>query len=330
MESKELFIHIGFPKTATTTFQKYVFPKHSQIDYLRKEGRNVSFINELFYARENSFSKHAISYSRELHALASNSAHKKLVYSEESLTSFSMFFRFSPHPYIFTTEPNSIARKLKMCFPEANNGLTPKIIISIRRQDELIKSMYAQVYNLVFKRFSSTKTFQKFLQYSFDDNKSGFIADSLLYNELIGQYEALFGQKNVFVSVFEELQEDSDSYIKKLCSFMDIDTSEALQILGKKHVNKKSGESGYRSDKRSVAELLSFYKNKYWSHKTFGFANNNLFDRLKNVYVPGKSLSQLEINSDYRTKLRDLYSKGNEALSKRHNLDLQRFGYYFD
>ena len=45
----EVFIHIGYPKTATTTLQKYMFPKHSQIQYLRSDGKNLTFIRDIFF-----------------------------------------------------------------------------------------------------------------------------------------------------------------------------------------------------------------------------------------------------------------------------------------
>ena len=32
----QLIVHLGYPKTATTTFQQHVFPNHPEIDYLGK------------------------------------------------------------------------------------------------------------------------------------------------------------------------------------------------------------------------------------------------------------------------------------------------------
>ena len=69
MEQKEVFIHVGYPKTGTTTLQKHLFPKHSQIDYVRAEGATLSFVSALFYAGENSFKKRMSHVTEELERL---------------------------------------------------------------------------------------------------------------------------------------------------------------------------------------------------------------------------------------------------------------------
>ncbi len=330
MNNKELFIHVGYPKTATTTFQRFLYPRHSQLDYLRKNNANISFINDLFFARENSFSRLSGIYIHELEHLAQDSNKDKLLYSEESLTSFSMFFRSTPAPCISTIEPNSIARKLKMCFPDTNQLLTPKILITIRRQDELLKSMYAQVYNLVFKRFKQTNTFERFLDYTFEQNPTGFIADALLFNEVISNYEHLFGSENVYVSVYEELLQDKQKYVEKLCRFMGIDANEALTLISEHYANKKGSTSGYHTDDRNLIELLSHHKNKYLGHRHFGLADTGLYKWLQRIYIPGRTLPKFYIPTPHRHHIQQLYTKGNQTLSERYHLDLGRYGYYFD
>jgi len=64
--AKELYLHIGYPKTGTTTLQTYFFPNHSELVYLRNHNDNLSFINDIFFARENSFKRSINSYKNEL------------------------------------------------------------------------------------------------------------------------------------------------------------------------------------------------------------------------------------------------------------------------
>jgi len=259
--AKEIYLHIGYPKTATTTLQNNLFPNHLELIYLRNKDENLSFMSDVFFARENSFKRSINSYKNELLKKTNKSKLNKFVYSEESLTSFSMFFRFQPRPYIWTVEPNSIARKLHISFSQTGVFDTVKILVTIRRQDEMLKSMYAQVYNFVFKKFSMTNNFRKFLNYSLFENEKGGIIDSLFYNDVVMEYEKLFGKENICVLVFEELKEDSRKYIKKLCDFMNIDSASAIELIKNKHANKRSSDSGYKSDERNLIELLSYYKN---------------------------------------------------------------------
>ena len=54
--SKTLFLHIGWPKTGTTTLQNHLFSKHSDIINLNHEKLD-DILNWLFYARENAFER---------------------------------------------------------------------------------------------------------------------------------------------------------------------------------------------------------------------------------------------------------------------------------
>lgn len=328
MMEKEIYIHIGYPKTATTTLQENLFPNHTEIEYLRKDNNNFKFIHDVFFSRETSFKINKEKYKKELVGSITNK--KKYVYSEESLTSFSMFFRFHPKPYVWTLEPNSIARKLKIAFKDTRVFTDTKIIVSIRKQDDMLRSMYAQVYNFVFKKFAETKSFKKFLQYAIIKNRDNFIVDSLHYNEIISEYEFLFGRENICVLVFEEMRSDKDLYIKKLCDFIGIDFKEALELLDSKHKNHRSSSNGYKSDERNMIEILSFYKNKYLGDKKIGMSNSWVYKILKRVYIPGKVLSDLNISESNSIILKELYSKGNKELSERYGLDLDKYGYYYE
>ncbi|MBW1668513.1 MAG: sulfotransferase domain-containing protein [Deltaproteobacteria bacterium] len=206
---------------------------------------------------------------------------------------------------------------------------TVKILVAIRRQDEMLKSMYAQVYNLVFKKFSMTSTFRTFLSYSLFENEKGGIIDSLFYNDVVMEYEKLFGEKNICVLVFEDLKEDSGKYIKKVCAFMGIDSASAIELIKNKHANKRSSASGYKSDERNLVELLSYYKNIFFGSRSYGFSKSRIFKMLEKIYVPGKTLKDLKIDMDAEVKLRGLYAESNRALSERYNLNLKKYGYYY-
>ena len=327
---KEIFIHIGYPKTATTTLQNNLFPNHSELNYLRKGGNNLHLIHDAFFSRENSFKKNINKYKEELLKVTQNQVKGKFVYSEESLTSFSMFFRFQPRPYIWTLEPNSIARKLKIAFSDTDVFDCTKITVTIRKQDDMIKSMYAQVYNFVFKKFRETKTFKRFLNYSLHEVQDNFIVDSLHYDEVISEYETLFGEDNICVLVFEEFKKDKLAYINKLCIFMNIDEKEALRLVENKHSNKRSSLNGYKSDERNLLEILQYYKNKYLGNKSLGLGNSKFIELMKSIYIPGKTLHDLDIDTASNEKLYKLYSKGNKKLSEKYNLNLKEYGYFYE
>lgn len=331
MPKPNIIIHIGYPKTGTTTLQNHLFSKHSGINYIQnKKHPFAELIHSLYFDRENSV-KRNLPYFRDIlqNEVEKHDKQNVYVFSSESLTSFSMFFRFSPSPYVWTLEPNSVARKLFTVFCETGIFSNVKIIMSIRLQSELLKSMYAQVYNLVFKRFNATKDFQRFLQYALIENPNQFISDVLQYDGIVENYEDLFGIGNVDVQVFENLKHRPEEYVRKLCDFMQIDAVEANQIIHNKVENNRSGQGEwYPSDSRNVVEVLSFYKNRYFAGTSFGLANSTYASKLKGIRIPAKTLKNVNISEYYQDKLTELFASSNQNLSERRNLNLGEYGYF--
>ena len=71
---KELFLHIGYPKTATTTLQEYLFSKHSElIDISPDEiNKRLDCIYDLLISRENKVRRNLDIYTNELQKLINN------------------------------------------------------------------------------------------------------------------------------------------------------------------------------------------------------------------------------------------------------------------
>jgi hypothetical protein len=136
MENKNIYIHIGYPKTATTTLQNHLFSKHEGIDYLHDQDlEDISQI--IFFGRENAIIRNRSYIYKRLDDILGKFADSRnsIILSSESLTSFCMFFRFTPNPFVWAPDPNSIARKLYMIFSESKLFNNVNIIVSVRRQD---------------------------------------------------------------------------------------------------------------------------------------------------------------------------------------------------
>ena len=324
---KKLFIHIGYPKTGTTTLQNYLFQRHPQIKYLTPLIHQTQLGKDIFFARENAIKRKRKEHKQSLQEILNSIKDREaLVYSNESLMSISMFFRFSPTPFVWTAEPNSIARKLYNVFKDGKLFESVKIIITIRRQDELLKSMYAQVYNRYFKKFKETRSFVKFLDYALI-HKDDFIMDALCYNEIISEYEKLFGEENVEVLLFEDLKSSQYSFIQKLTSFLDIDCDEAISLLENKHVNNKSGHYSYKTDDIKFISYVSRIKRAILGDSVTGFSNSGFYKVLEEIKIKGKSLDDIKINEEQYKQLKDIFSEGNDMLSKKRSLNLRKFGY---
>ena len=93
-------------------------------------------------------------------------------------------------------------------------------------------------------------------------------------------------------------------------------------------VNKRNFESHYLSDKRSLIEVLNFYKFKIFGNKRFYLNNSKLFQLLSKFHVGGKKLNDVFINPNQEKILRNIFKEENKSLSKRYKLKLDLYDYY--
>jgi hypothetical protein len=320
---KKLFIHIGYPKTATTTFQKYLFPNHNELRNISDQ--ELKNIDNIFYSRENDLKRNISINKKYLKSIIEPD--KKYIYSNESLLSFSLFFRFNPKPYIWTLDPISIARKLKYYFKDTEVFDDVKIIITIRKQEELLKSMYSQVYNLVYKHFKETNSFIKFLDYALLRKDNGFIIDTLYYYDIVKSYEELFGKNNIKILVYEQLFSNKDKFIKSLTDYMNINFNHAKKLIVDKKENATNKHLNiYSSDTRDLVSYLRYYKNKY-INRSLKISGTKLYKLLTTIKIKGKKID-VNIPQQHKEKIKFLFNENNRALDKEFNLDLKKHGYY--
>lgn len=324
---RELYLHIGYPKTGTTTFQDYLFPNHPEIIDISPDIRPLEVLKKLHYSRENSLLRDMGLNRNEIEAQTTITNGKHIL-SEESFLSYSMFFQSFPRPQIFTPDPASTARKLKIMFLESGLFDSVKIIITIRRQEEMLKSMYAQMFNYSYKRYSETKNFSAFLDYVFKIGHNGFILDALHFLDIIQVYQKQFGEGNVKVLVFEQLKQDPTSFIKQLCDYLEIDATQAMTLLKNKRSNAKSGLDGYKSDTRSLVDYLAYYKRKYLGALKLDLSTWPLVDRLRRINVSGKVLKDIVLTGMDEKRIADMFNESNRELDTKLKLNMDQYGYY--
>lgn len=320
-----IYIHIGYPKTGTTTLQNELFARHDDIFYLN-EHIDRSFFQELFYARENHIKRSKGFFREELRKIRIPEG-KSVVFSTESFTSYGMFFVHNPAPMVQSIDPNTIARKLAIIFKEAGVFDNVYIFGSIRKQDDLIKSNYAQMYNRYFKPYKQTKNFRVFLEYALA-NKNNFILDTLQYNSVFEEYESLFGASHVKVFVYEKMKFEEELFYKELASFLQIDLQKTLELCKSKNLNRKSSESGYKTDQKSLVKVLARLKHQFFGKKKSGLTNSPLYQYLNKFSIGGKVLTDVTIDSNTSAALHEFFKDENIKLSQKHDLNLEQYNYF--
>lgn len=310
----DLFVHVGYPKTATTTFQRHVFPHHSQIEYLGKFVPGYGYVDDIVGAGINRLIMEDDTRYRGVELLRerlthhrSNSGRLALLISSESFVQE------------WATDRGLVARRLHAaCGP-------CKIIFTIREQLAIIRSFfglhgrfgqYLFLAKSELERARLPLSMDDWLKFTFRAFDKNFLS-TILYHETIDYYCRVFGSENVGVFLFEELQINKVEYVNKLCSFMGVDTSEALALLG---------------NKRELPSLskMELFKLKLFAYLGVQYEYDMVTDsRMGIPPLMSKLLGNatVKIPASWLPRLIALYRSGNRALMEQYGLPLDKFNY---
>jgi hypothetical protein len=308
-----LVIHVGYPKTATTTFQQYVFPQHPEIEYLGKfiptfryvEDRLYGLIDELLHRSTIRFrgSEELQSLIRPLCAQTDRNC---VLLSSESFI----------HPS--TIDAGTVADRLYDAFGPC------KILITIREQISAILSFYwmhgryGQYLTIGSKveedRISYPIPFSDWLRFqktALDQNYLG----TLHYDSVIGYYTEKFGSDNVGVFLYEAFKADPDNYAASLGSFLGVNVPTLCSLMADKHELRSSGrQAPWDKGQVSAIEALS---------KPARIVD--LFSRLFGSHrIESRSNGPIE---EEVVALQEAFRAGNARLARDRSLPLGQFGY---
>lgn len=338
---KNIYIHIGIQKTGTTFLQELCFPHLKEIHYVHKKnyttpppdgfvGRlsRIANTNPLFLDLE----KEKVELDRLMQA----------VNEETVLISYERLFgnmSFNFYDNFYTTG------SLKYLFP------TAKIIVVVRRQDDLLESLYKQCLRVYF-----CPTINNFLNYvnkrfedpSYFPSYPSINARQLNLHKYTQNYADMFGRGNVLVLPYEMMKADQQEFLNRLFDFMHVEPfypeenfnvhrsysllSCYIAFLLNRFVRVNGRES----------RLLRFIPNKPFSSYLSNQTSDGVFCRILNWVNRRLSLNYaLEhvidrifyvkgnlINNRKRRLIMELHKESNRLLDEEFNLGLRKYGYY--
>jgi len=318
--SLNTIIHIGFPKTGSTTHQNHLFSKHSQVHFLGKPYPDERFREEFYRL----IKQESTIYSPEplkdyMNSLwrsgkeKSGKEKKVVVISDEIMVSVSK-----------VRDKGVVADRLKTVFGSGGTAGTCKILITIRNQFDILKSTYISGCRLLTNVPARYKGrfvgFEEWLEYSCDNQERSHIGN-FIYSDTIEYYNRLFGKDNVMVGVFEEFVRDKEEYIRKLTKFMDIDMNEAMELVKNAHDNERMEQSRLEFE-HLVGSRVPVNKGRTIYAALRGYGAIRKFIGL------GKSAkARVDISPDWNRRLTEIYRQGNRQLIDTYGLPLERYGY---
>lgn len=305
LENKPGVIFIGYQRAGSTFLRSY-FSHHPEIQWTRTPdyfGSNEKFHSgQYLYCPEN----------------AASTGHKCVVDMYESLSvGYTWSDKFSRlEDRIFYTkrdlngpfdsdyyypDPGEIASRIKATLPEA------KILIVLRNQVDWLRSNYLHIIIDLPKR---NKQFSDYIGTRF--GRCALFGG--LYHETIKTYFDLFGKENVHVMLLEQVKEDRDDALKRLCRFLGVPFVPFPKE--NQRLNKGPGNRAGNGIKKLSRLGIGI------TRKNAGRLNllTRLFGRLK---MPGSDI----LTAKDKTFIRSFYAASNCHTARLLGIDPGKYGY---
>ena len=330
---KTIYIHVGYPKAASTFLQKGILPNIKNLKFLNKFVflEFEKLLSLIFYSNDVEFMNTYEKYSEFLEDIDDKYTN---VYSSEGFTTFGGKKNFQIS-YVF--------ERLKTVALKRN--LNVKIFLVIRNQCDYLLTRYAQGHGensfySVNKEYEKFKNVVNFFHLDKKDRKSeekNLFESFNYYNEIV-KLKKLFGDQNICVGIFENLNDDMNTFLKNFFSFLELDLNENYDNLdlSKKNPGKRSYQNEYFRRKHLSTKPIKGTLNiiaKFLPFKKIFFKifSRKLKDKIKVLsYKFDRILlnqDRIILNSKDRDKIKEYYKDDNMKLSKLLKVDLKKLNY---
>lgn len=305
-------IHIGFPKTASTWFQRAFYPHVTQPRYVDRALVNAALLHA------NALTFDGAEARRTLDLPEGEAG----ILCEEGLCGY------LHNGGVLGMESRVIADQLHATFPEA------RIVIFIRSQPRILVAAYQQ-----YVRAGGTYGPHRYFfpqDYLIGPNavaykQPRFDIDFFRYSPLIEHYERLFGRDRVHVFLFEEFQRGGLDWLREYAGTLDLDVEWSAISLAPKL-------SSYGLPLTWLARFLALFSARSVLDKRhlihipgWHKARRRILETLNRTGLFGRppSLEQL-VGRDTASWLNGYYAADNRHLVDHRGLALADHGYPMD
>ena len=304
---KTLILHIGPGKTGSTTLQKYIFPNLEDVDYpdcWEKLGK----LDYKFASTDD--------FVELLKPYIENSQKSSMVFSREDLWKVR-------------------AQRLRESTLDKMGCLvaTVKVIVVIRRQGDILPSIYAQ--NAIIKRKAG---FEDYVESIFNSNK---LPANITYESIVDSFINAFGNDAVHVTPMEALFDPANKDARhRLALFMGV-KPKALEAAfnAAEPANKRASSNGQKVTyevKQSRLTYSGLAMQSAWNKTKYFLGPIRNKSWLKSLRQRFRDCLTRPIQEDFqvtqerKAELTAAFAESNWRLAKKCGLEqeLQRYGYF--
>ena len=308
-------LHVGLPKTGTTTLQLSLFAKHLDVYYLGKQkGTRI---------------KRAFTSQTALEALTpvlwNHRAPVDEVAGEKLLT---LVRERYPKPKVIVESweglsekaPSHVAESLKRCISLFGNC---RMMICLRNPIHKLESQYLQQLRGNFlnkyKRWVHDGYFLEFEAWLQKTLESSIAKHPLAYCELTRRAVDVLGKDKVGVFLFEDLCKNPDRFTYSVCEFLGIDASQGVELMKQQHLHPRMTEGQVSF----LRQLEGSAWRRWWMKFTNERMRKRTFENLSDVGLPAKA----EMPEDWKQKVSQSTREGHRWLADTFGLELESYGY---
>jgi hypothetical protein len=326
-----VFIHLGLPKTATTTLQRHLFEQHSQIYYLGKYA-GYGFTSAVQPFMPDDF----------VDALASKFEPGNIhLQSLETQLAYAVKNNLRPLLSRESLAAGTVQKKTTqaLLFKQAFNHC--KVILFVREPESFIKSRYLEMLKAFQKQLNERTSWMQKLgepphYFDIDEWLSLALRSSepikqdllymdnspvhyLCYADTADIYAEVFGRENIKIFIFEEFVRSPKTLITKLCDYMGIDAEEGFNLVDGKRENDRI-TTGY-IDRLKAIEASSV--------ETLKFRASEPRQRTKMLKLAEDQGQKIipELTDVWRDKIHAVGDAQNRRLVSEWGLPLADYGY---
>ncbi len=298
----QIFLHVGYPKTGSTTLQKGLFAQHPEIAYLGRPFDEEFWELErvILTASDSEFGKRLPRLAEVVESLVRGASRSPVVLSHEG---FLRSTRHGGHDVLRTAD------RIRRVFAGLEQGdRRVSVMVCIRKQSDLFLSHFVQ-----FVR-GDQNDLDRQVERLLVQPREGF-AGTLFFDEVLGHYQSLFGDA-LHVLLFEGMSDAPDAHMRRVCEILGVDAGVGAELSAGRHEKRK------RRDQE-------FYLVEARETPTFraGALLVGLGLRRVGRALKRRSFLRVALSSSQIAAIGEVFVESNRATQERFELPLARHGY---
>ena len=316
MKKKQIYIHLGFPKTASTYLQENIFPNMKEAFYFAKPFENTIkiLVEKILKLNETQYEQEKKNLINSLEKIF-NKTNNKYILSNES------FLRSTKYNEPDNPNSNNIFQTLKRLDEIFSSYCEVNFILVIRKYNDLLRSYMLQ-FHRGFKFEYNEDNFLKDLR---ENETNSNILKNFYYGEIVKFIEKL--KINYKVLIYEDLKNNPFDYHQQLFNFIGININYKNQI-----INPNRKKTIFYKTKIFLDLLFNIFRNRVLLKKIFTLSLcikflkltiNNLSFKKKNKFFN----NQYFLN-EYKKEIFNFYYTDFKKLPINIQIKCDKYNYF--